>query len=245
MTFFKRTNLITLLIVCTLIVGCSKDEDCIRGEGTVTTQTLSLSEIDGVNLAFSNNVTIKKGSTQEVKATGHPNIIDKISTEVTDNFWEIDLENGCYDDYELSIEITVPDINRLEISGSGDMIVDNFDNQNALNINLSGSGNMTLNQFEGITELAITINGSGNIRANNDITSLNTLTLNNSGSGKYLGFPISSADCTVNLTGSGDCEVKAESSLDVTLTGSGNVSYKGTPNIMQNITGSGNLINAN
>ena len=80
---------------------------------------------------------------------------------------------------------------------------------------------------------------------NKDITSLSTLILNNSGSGKYSGFAISSSDYTVNSTGSGDCEIMATSTLNVTLTGSGDVSYKGTPNITQNITGSGSLINAN
>ena len=249
MTNLKRTNLITLLVIFTLIIGCEKDDamtsNCIKGEGTVTTQTLSISEFNGVNLAFSSNVTIKKGATQEVKATGHPNIIDKISTQVSNSFWEIYLDNGCYVDYELSIEITVPDINRLEISGSGNINVNSFINQNDLDITLIGSGNMTLNDFEGISTLDITLSGSGNFSANSDITSLSTVILNNSGSGTYSGFAISSTDFTVNSTGSGNCKITAISTLNATLSGSGDVSNKGTPNITQNITGSGSLIDAN
>jgi hypothetical protein len=237
-------------MIYTSLIGCTEDNDvtssnCIKGESTITTQILPVANFNGIDLTISNNVTVKQGSTQEVKAIGHPNIIDKITTSVSNNLWEIRLENDCYEDYELSIEITVPNINRLELSGSGDILVNDFINQNDLNLKISGSGNIDLNEFEGITNIDIILSGSERFKVNNDISTLNTLGLTNSGSGKYVGFAISSNDCTINSSGSGNNELKAINSLNVTISGSGSVFYKGTPSITQNVTGSGNLIDAN
>ena len=176
----------------------------------------------------------------------HPNIIDLVSTTVSNGIWEIKFQNDdCIEDFQLSFVITVPNINQLTLSGSGDIGVNDFSNQSGLNIDVSGSGNFTLNNFEGITDLDINLGGSGNVSGNRDISTLGSLNVTNIGSGKYSGFAISANDCTVNSSGSGNCEITAQNTLNVTISGSGDVSYKGMPTITQNITGSGNLIDAN
>jgi Putative auto-transporter adhesin, head GIN domain len=241
----KKTLLVIISIIAITFIGCEKDNNCLSGEGTVTTQILTVPDFDGIDLAFSSNVIIKQGAIREIKATGHPNIISKITTSVFGNLWIINLVDGCYEDYELSIEITVPNINRLFLSGSGDMLVNNFTNQNDnLDIEIIGSGNITLNEFEGIINLDAILEGSGNFKANNNITT-QTMTLDISGSGNYSGFEISSDNSIINSSGSGSSELTAINSLNVIISGSGDVFYKGTPIIIQNITGPGLLINAN
>lgn len=219
--------------------------NCTKGEGVITTKTLSIATFNGVDLGFASNVTINQGPSQKVEATGHPNIIDLVTTSVSNGIWFIGLSGTCQKEYELSIEITVPDISQLTLSGSGDLVANNFSNQSGLNVNLKGSGDITLNEFEGITNLDINLGGSGNLLGNNDILSLTTLNLINSGSGNYSGFKISSDDCTVNLSGSGNCELTARNTLNATIGGSGNIHYKGMPTITQNISGSGVLTDAN
>ncbi len=226
--------------------NCTQGEgSIIMGEGAISTQVLSLSDFNEINLSISSNVTVTQGTTQEVKAIGHPNIIEKLKTAVSNNLWNIELEGGCYGDYQLFIEITVPNISLLKISGSGNITVNDFSNQSALKSVINGSGDMILNKFEGITIFDATLSGSGSFTANNDITTLGTSNITSSGSGNYLGFEISSNNSTVNSSGSGSSEFTTVSLLNVTLSGSGNVSYKGTPTITQDITGSGSLINAN
>lgn len=254
MYFRTKLNVLTLtLFIITLLFSCKKDNvtitnsnNCIKGEGTITTSTITINDFTGVDLAFSNNVTIKQGSSQHVEVTGHPNIIEKIKTEVTNNIWYIGFQDGCYEDYELSVEITVPNINSLKLSGSGHLLVQNFSSQSGiLSMYLSGSGNLTLNEFEGITNNVTTLSGSGDIVMNNDITSLQSLNLTISGSGKYAGFEMISDNCVIHSTGSGHSEIKTQNTLDVTLSGSGNIYYKGTPTITEDLSGSGSLIDAN
>lgn len=217
----------------------------IKGEGAIVTSTLTLSNFTGIDLSFANNVTISQGATQKVEATGHANIISRIKTTVANNFWEINLEDGCYQDYELSINITIPSLDKIHLSGSGDIVVNDFINQSDLEAKLNGSGQITVNGFEGTENFAVELSGSGDINGNKNISTLKKVNVTLTGSGNYNGFSIDGKDATVVLSGSGNCALTASSTLNATLSGSGNISYKGTPTITQSITGSGKLVNAN
>lgn len=251
MSLRKKFIYLTLLTVIFCFSSCKKEKittttTCIKGEGSIVTSSLSVGPFTGIDLAMSSNVTVKEGATFSVQATGHPNIIDLVSTSVSNGIWVISFKNHeCISNYQLSFEITIPSIKQIISSGSGDILVNNFSNESELNIDMKGSGNLILNEFEGITEFDVRLSGSGSFTGNNDISNLDTLKISNTGSGNYLAFAINSNNCTVNSSGSGDCEVTVQNTLNTTISGSGNVSYKGSPTIIQNITGSGSLINAN
>ena len=223
------------------------NSNCLEGEGTITTSILDVENFTGIASLTSSNVTINQGTTQKVEATGHPNIIEIVSTSVSSGIWEIrlDQQNKCLTDFELSFAITVPTINHLTLSGSGDVVVNNFSNQNNLTITSGGSGSMTLKEFEGITNLEVTLTGSGDFSGRNAISTLELLNLIHSGSGDYLGYEISSNRATVTSLGSGDCQLTVQDTMDVRITGSGDVLYKGMPVITENITGSGRLRSTN
>lgn len=241
----------TLTLNITILTSCSTDDnitlntETIEGKGEIVTHTLSVDYFAGINLATILNVTLKQGATQEVKAIGQSNIIDKIRTDVTDNVWKIELEEGSYSNFELSIEVTVPNINKLIASSSGSIVVNNFANQNALTLETSSAGSITINEFEGITHLEAVLSAVGNIVANKDITTLQNLTVNISSASNFNGFLISSDDCVVTTSSSGIAKVTANNTLNATISSSGIVYYKGNPTIIQNITSSGQLIDAN
>ncbi len=240
-----KVSYLVIVILSILVVSCEKENICISGQGAITTQTLSIADFSGIDLAGASNVTIHQGTTQEVKATGHLNIINRLKTNVSENVWKIQLEDGCYENYELSFEITVPNIEDLKLSGSGNIVMNDFENQGNLDVEISGSGNIKINKFGGAEVLAVEISGSGQVLGNDDFENLKTLTLAISGSGNYSGFSIQTDDCIVDISGSGNCNVFARNNLDVTISGSGSVFYKGNPQITSNITGSGSIIDAN
>ena len=249
---FKIIKLSVLFISSLLSAGCNSTEgmsnsifNCMDGEGTKITKSLAVSDFEGINLTFSSNVIIKQGDVLAVKGTGHPNIIDKILTTSTANIWKMELEKGCYSNYDLSIEITTPHLNLIKITGSGDIKIDHFTNQTELTINMSGSGDLVLSGFEGITDLNISLSGSGDLTATHDITTLTHFNYKSSGSGDYSGYRLSSQNSTVRLSGSGDCKTTTRDNLNVSISGSGDLSYKGSPTISQKSTGSGNVVNAN
>jgi len=240
-----KVSFLAILVASLFLSACSKEDTCINGQGAVITRTLSVASFTGIDLAGASNITISQGPTQIVKAIGQANIIDRVKTEVSNNYWSISLIDGCYDNYELSFEITVPNINEIDLSGSGNIIVNNFSNQGDLSIDIEGSGNITLNTFDGAENLSVDISGSGKIEGNADFSDLKTLAINISGSGDYTGFPIQTDECEINIPGSGNCSVYVRDVLVVNISGSGNVLYKGNPAITSNITGSGSIIDAN
>ena len=237
-----KTTFASLLLFSFLFIGCS--QDCTEGSGNIATETINLSDIRGINLDLSSNVIFHYSETQEIQITGDDNIIDNVSTTVTDNIWHIDLKKGCYKNFDLEIVILTPSLDHISIDGSGDVTVNDFSDQDNLELFIDGSGDIVLNKQNSLDNLSIEIDGSGSVKANK-IINVPNLDIQIDGSGNINGFDIISDNCDVNISGSGDCEVTVNDDLDVRIDGSGNAFYRGNPNITQSISGSGELINAN
>ena len=235
-----------LLFPLFLFTNCNDDDDfCINGTGSIVTRTISVPPFTGISSKGSMDIIIVEGATQEVQAEGHLNIIEDLRTQVIGDKWHIELVQSCYNNYELTITITLPRIEDIAIAGSGNAWVDDFENQGDLDLRISGSGNIDLNKFGGAENLLVEIIGSGNVTGNEDFVDLTNLEIEIDGSGNFGGFPIITNNCEVNLLGSGNAEVNVRDNLTGSILGSGNVLYKGDPNISVNITGSGSLINSN
>ena len=148
------------------------------------------------------DVIFKYGSEQYVEVTGHPNIIDRIETGVTNDTWYCELEDGTYGAYELTYYVTIPSLEQASSSGTGDFVITDSMNQQHLKISLEGAGN-------------------------------------------FLGYMMTSENCQVDISGTGNCEITVTKELDVTIDGTGSVYYKGNPSIQEDIAGTGRVINSN
>ena len=242
----KNLSAVVLVIAVFLSTSCKKDIFCSSGSGGIITSSINVSDFTEIDLAIASNVIISQGENFNIEATGHSNAVNRIDTYVSNNTWRIEFEDGaCFNNYDLTINITVPDIHAVSVCGSGDVVINDFINQNTLDLDVTGSGNIDFNAFEGAQNISATISGSGIIRGNQEIDSISKLDINISGSGDYKGYPVNSNDCEIKISGSGSCYVNVNDNLDANISGSGNVYYLGTPSININISGSGNLINEN
>ena len=219
----KYLRLIILTIITFAFLSCDLFEDCIDGKGTIISKSLNLSNFEGIDFAIAGDVIISQGNVQQVVARDHNILNDLKKKIVTGNIWVIEFEKECYNKYELTIHITVPNINDISLSGSGAIIVNDFANQNDLSLNISGSGDVEINSFSGSDKFTVDISGSGNVTANDNTLDLSILDINISGSGKYDGFPIKTNDCNISISGSGNCYVNVIERLDVNISGSGNI----------------------
>jgi hypothetical protein len=212
-----------------------------KGEGTVTMKTISVNAFEGINLAGAENVVLQYGENQEVKVKGHPNIIERIKTEVKAGIWKIQLDKGSYKDYELTYYITIPKLKSILLTGSGDVKLKDFKNTTDLTVNLSGSGDVEFNEYAGSDILTIDLSGSGDVNFKTQITGIKNLIIKLPGSGDINASNALTENCTVKLSGSGDCKLNVKTKLDVSLPGSGNITYKGNPEVKKAIPGSGEL----
>ena len=256
-----------LISFCAFIMMFSCDPldtfDTIEGIGPIVDQELDIDFFDKLNIDCSFNVTVVQGSEQIVIATGHQNIIDRLRTDVSNDEWKVDLENGNYRDLDLSVHITTPNIEEFTIDGSGDITLENdflLDHlrvkidgsgdftvedamiiENGLDINVDGSGE-TYFQDLSVKNIDIFVDGSGHMTLRGDCDDLD---IRIAGSGDVLAFALDALDVDIDTNASGDCEVNAINQLSVDIDGSGDVFYKGDPEINSRLRGSGRLRNAN
>ena len=239
-----KYHLSTLIILLNCI-SCSTDDLCIQGVGEIITKEINIQEFNGVRLKISDNVIITQGPVQKVTITGQENIIEHLKTDVNTGIWDIDFQNGCFNGYELQINITIPSIDKIYISGSGNIIVNDFENQNNMTLKISGSGNINLNKILGIQNLIAKISGSGDISLQDGFSTMESLEISMSGSGSFNGFIAPTRICDISNSGSGSNKVHVLENLGLSISGSGNTYYKGMPQITESISGSGAIINAN
>lgn len=209
----------------------------VVGEGAYVKETLDIDKFEAFHLTFSGNVYVKQGNRQEVVVEAQKNIIDLIKTEVKGGTWKIGFEKNVKKCKEVKVYITVPHLEGIHLSGSGDIQTEGtFGGLDDLAISVSGSGDIEADiEAQSITAK---VSGSGDISLEGQT---NQLSLQVSGSGDIECMDLAAQNCNVRVSGSGDCSVNAKESLEVRISGSGDVVYKGRPNLKSKISGSGDL----
>lgn len=206
-------------------------------EGERMRTTLDLDKFTGLGLSLSADVYLRQGNQQSVEIEARESVIENITKDVSNQYWKIGFKKSMRNYDKITIWVTVPTIDKLSVSGSGDISGENaFDGLDELKMNVSGSGNI---QFEAEADEAnCVVTGSGNIELRG---SADDQKISITGSGDVESNNFKVKECVVRITGSGDCEVNVSERLEVYITGSGDVTYKGDPSVRSRITGSGDV----
>lgn len=245
-----------VFVVSTLTISLTA---CIREEGKEVVRKIELDSFDQIEIAGSFETHIRQGEKQEIIVIGHQNIIDRLQKDVSDEKWKIKLEAGAYHpNVELEFFITLPEIEAVELSGSGEVDIENVTTKNDLDLSISGSGNLVTNEVITVEQnLNVSLRGSGNmvVQANceNAISSISGSggiylegksireDLIISGSGDYGSSDFESENTSVEINGSGSATVFTTKTLDVNINGSGSVYYSGNPEVEVSGSGAGSV----
>lgn len=213
---------------------------CVNGEGPIVTRDLNIAPFNGIELPISADVFLSQGPEQKVIVEGKSNIIDEIELNVQDGIWVVEFNRCVRDIGLLRIFITMPDLTRLRVPGSGDVASENTFVIQDLEIDIPGSGNVGLSLDA--DDLDIEIPGSGRLALDGvaDETKYRI-----SGSGNVRAFNLECRTADISIPGSGDVEVFVTEFLRVRISGSGDVYFRGNPELDISITGSGDVIDAN
>lgn len=232
--------LVLFALVLTLS-SCGERIICKRASGAAVTETFELSPIDGIDLSVAADVNLTYGETQSVTVTAQQEVLDELARDVKGTTWHIHFDN-CINNYRnLTIDITLPELKKIDISGSGDIYTTNtFVEQGNLDLRISGSGNLDL-AFEG-GAVDSKISGSGDVKLEGSASSISQRV---SGSGTLQAFDMPCETADMTISGSGSAELTVSENLDVKISGSGDVYYKGQPTLNVDVSGSGDIINAN
>lgn len=195
-----------------------------------------------INLKMSGTLYVSQSDHFSLVVEAPAEIIDKITTEVTENTLVIENRNKYITTNSpvVKIYVSMPRPNGLEVNGSGTITALTDFTTNFLSASVAGSGRINLMEVAA-EKLAIRIDGSGQI--DQAKTTAESAMIELHGSGSYDGENFTCRLLTVSLDGSGDIQLSdiAAGKLWMQNSGSGSirhVSGLATEALLEN-TGSG------
>lgn len=188
------------------------------GSGVSAVDERAVEPFRRLELAGSNEVSIEVGAPRSVVVSADDNLLDRVTTEVERGELVVDTEGSFTTAAPMTVVVTVPTLDGLELSGSGAITAEGV-RGSFLAVTLSGSG--LVSAAGRVNILDVTLSGSGNV----GLDRLRTM------------------DARAELTGSGRIVVNVTGTLDASIDGSGTITYLGNPlELQQQVTGSGAVV---
>lgn len=240
-----KTNSFKLLLVNVLLLaGISVISNSAYSQGG-NKENRNVGTFSSINLSISADVFLSQGNKNELIIEADKDVLEKIITEVNDNTLDIEFEKwyNHRGNSEINIYITTKNIEKLTISGSGDIITKTPVNASDLGLVVTGSGSIIIDNLN-TQDVKSIISGSGDIqiKGNSKAKSIDAVI---TGSGDIDFYQIEFESAELTITGSGTIMAKVLNELEASVTGSGKIYYKGKPIINADITGSGKIVNDN
>lgn len=218
-TFQAMKDFAALAILSACLISCSKDR--LTASGDKSTETRTVKQFTGIESSGANDIHISYGTEFRVMLKGSDNLLPYFKTEVLGNTLRLGYErvNVKHDDVE--IYVTLPALNYISLSGSGDATISgSFPQLNVLQVLISGSAELEAENSLQTDELLVKISGSGEVDLKR----------------------VQSNSAELSISGSGEAKIGACQHLKARISGSGKVYYTGTPLIDSQISGSGKLL---
>ncbi|WP_304067386.1 GIN domain-containing protein [Pedobacter glucosidilyticus] len=212
-------NILILLILAFTTVSCRKDR--VEANKNIVTEERNLSGFHSIRNSGATEVFITYGNTFKIELRGSSNLIPYFKTRLLGNTLHLGYQQVNVEDDDLKVYITMPVINGIALSGSGDAeLKGDFPEADALTIDISGSADFESSEELLYHNVKVNISGSGDV--------------------KLPFLQCNTAD--VNISGSGNTRLKVQDHLKVRISGSGKVYYTGSPQIDSKVSGSGGAV---
>lgn len=206
-------------------------------------ETRNVGDFKEISLAIPAELQLTQGSKNEVIIEADEDLLEKIITEVREGKLVIKFDRWfSYKGFDkIIVYVTVKDIEKLVLSGSGEIVSKTPIKADDLKLVVTGSGSIIIDDLSA-NEVGGFISGSGDIRVDGK-SKAKVLDATVTGSGDFFASNLEFDKADLTITGSGTIKANVINELEATITGSGRIYYKGNPVIDANITGSGKIRN--
>lgn len=208
---YTLLTLFALLLSTTLIIAQQRE---VRNVGNFTK----------ISFRFPGKLYLKQGSPQKVELEGEKNVLQEVETDVEGNRLIIGKEDKWFNwnsgDDKITVYVTMPDIEGVSVSGSGDIIGQSKFKADDLDLNVSGSGSLSMD-VDASGDIEADVSGSGDINLKGKCKSFNS---DVSGSGKVVLFATIDNSASFGVSGSGKIEARGSAeNVKTNVSGSGKV----------------------
>jgi hypothetical protein len=226
-----------LLMISFTIFLFSSCLSIITGEGEVSLATRNIGKFTKIELNLDASVILTDSLEQSCMISAQENLMAVIETKVKGEKLIISSEKIIRTDKPIIIYLSVNRISDIELNGSGKITATNDLKSGNIDMDLSGSGRIDVRVIA--DKIKGEISGSGTIMLKG---SSNESDYDISGSGVIDAFQLSTGNCKIEISGSGEAHVFPSGNLKASISGSGKVLYKGVPaKIDHSISGSGSI----
>jgi hypothetical protein len=210
-------ELVAAIVVLTAGCGDEQTTSSTGGSGVTVTDPREVPSFTTVELAGANTVTIHVGEPTSVVVTGDDNLVDRVTTDVSDDRLVIDNSGSFSTKASMNVAVSAPSLDGVELSGAGTVTVDGVA-ADEFTAQLGGAGTLTVSGT--VARASALLDGTG------------TLDLGD----------LVATDATAELPGTGTLRIHATSTLDASLSGTGTIFYAGDPTVTVHNTGTGTVV---
>ena len=187
-------------------------------------------------------VFVKMGNTESLRMEADEEVLASLIMEVKGNILVIRPKPSItswakkYEDKKIVAYVSAKTLTSLTMSGNGSIDVSGTLDAEELATTLSGSGRVSVKVD--VNKVTAVISGSGHL----DIKgSADKADITMSGSSKFAGRNLKVDVMNTRMSGAGQVEIHANSSIDALISGSAQVNYSGNASVKKRVIGSGGV----
>ncbi len=231
----KRNVLISIMIVAALLLIPAINYAQTRGSGNVVKQERQVDDFKSIKLSCSIDLYISQGP-KSVVVRADDNLQEIISTDVSGGTLVVDIKGrGVRSAKAMDVYITMPDLEKIQSKGSGDIEIKNSFKCNDLVVAISGSGDFDADVHT--TNLDLEITGSGDVELSNVTGTFKAVLM---GSGDVEAEDLRCEKVYIKSSGSGDIELDGKADhIYVGQSGSGDLNAYGLNVVSAEVNNSG------
>lgn len=236
------TSKLFLLGIFAIILssGCESD-DIVRSSGRIITEQRTVENFNAVKISNAFDVIIVQGDVQSVSVIASDNIVPRVITQVVDQTLRIGLSGSNNIREQHRVEITVPELNRIEFNDATSGFISGSLNSQTLTIKLSGSSKFEIDDLIA-GELEVRLSDASELFIKGNTSEVNARLSNAS---EFRVFGLTSATASVQLFDASDMDITCTESLSGSVGGSSVLRYRGNPEIEVATSSAGKIINKN
>jgi hypothetical protein len=217
-------NSIVYLSAAVLLLSSCNGFDCINGSGNQVTESRDIGTFTQVETSGSLKIVLSQDSTSSVRILADDNIQEEIQTRLSGNTLKIDIDGNFCDAGPVTIYLSSKDYQKIESSGSVEVLSEGKLNLNELDLELHGSSKVMLDL--NVKSLRTSSSGSSEIVLKGQ-AGTHDLDMTGSSSVEALDFVV--GEYQINSTGASKSRINVLNSLEVNSRGASEVEYKGKP----------------
>ena len=236
-----KSRILFGLLLASVILFSSCDNESIRASGEVTSREFSLSNYTGLEVGGAFDVFVRFSQTEEsVVIEANENLQDRLVVQVVGNTLQIRPEDNLTirGNATLRALITTNDLSNINLSGATSLRLENpwvLDNGG---IQMSGASDF-IGEIQA-SQMEIRASGSSDADIFGAVGDLN---VDLSGSSSIMDFDLLVQRLDIDLSGSSDAFLSVEESIEIDASGSSSLTYRGNAEIIGQRLSGGSEVN--